>query len=174
LERSRAALGLFASTTQAEEALDLLLSEGFSSSDIFAVMPDTPTLRLARGTLGLLEGLGSLDFPDAPPLLAAGAARRKLERLTAMRLNQALESFGLTVTAAHEVAAGLTSGSVLLGVFDVKLDASIAEAVYARCGADPMLATISNPGDLSEDRPTPSRDSSGSGFSQPEKGGANI
>jgi len=92
--KNTAVFGIFKTEDGAERAVDLLLSAGFSNSDISALLPDNETTRafahekhtkapegttagattggIVGGTLGLLAGIGALAIPGVGPLIAAG------------------------------------------------------------------------------------------------------
>ena len=92
--KKTAVFGIYPSVTQAERAVDALVSEGFSSDDISVLMPDSKSSKdfahekntkapegattgvaaggTIGGTLGLLAGIGALAIPGVGPLIAAG------------------------------------------------------------------------------------------------------
>src|SRR3954451_455794 len=92
--KNTAAYGIYRSRTDAEAAVDQLLSSGFRSEDISVLLQDnvgtkdfahekhtkapegTTTGVIAGGavggTLGLLAGIGALAIPGLGPFIAAG------------------------------------------------------------------------------------------------------
>ena len=92
--KNTAAYGIYRSRTDAENAVDTLLAEGFRNEDISVLMQDnvgtkdfahekhtkapegTTTGAVAGGTiggtLGLLAGIGALAIPGVGPFIAAG------------------------------------------------------------------------------------------------------
>jgi hypothetical protein len=92
--KNRSVFGIYASTAQAEGAVNALLDDGFLSQDVSALLPDHESSRefahrkdtkapegttagvatggVLGGTLGVLIGLGALTIPGIGPLLAAG------------------------------------------------------------------------------------------------------
>src|SRR3954467_296016 len=92
--KNTAAYGIYRSRTDAERAVDQLLSSGFRSEDISVLLQDnvgtkdfahekhtkapegTTTGVIAGGaiggTLGLLAGVGALAIPGLGPFIAAG------------------------------------------------------------------------------------------------------
>ena len=92
--KNTAVFGIYATPAAAENAVDNLLSLGFSNSDISVLLPDDDSTRafahekntkapegtatgvtaggVIGGTLGLLAGIGVLAIPGVGPLIAAG------------------------------------------------------------------------------------------------------
>src|SRR5450756_1138791 len=89
-----AVLGIYATATNAEMAVDRLVASGYSDQDVSVLMADAYTAKefahekntkapegategvttggLIGGTLGLLAGIGALAVPGVGPLIAAG------------------------------------------------------------------------------------------------------
>jgi len=83
--KNKAVYGIYSSVSAAERAVDLLLTAGFSNSDVSVLMEDNESTRqfahekstkapegtatgataggVVGGTLGLLAGLGALAIP---------------------------------------------------------------------------------------------------------------
>jgi len=92
--KNKAVLGIFKLRTEVERAVDSLKFEGFSSSDISVLMPESTGSKefahtkgskapegatvgassgaVVGGTLGLLVGIGALAIPGVGPFIAAG------------------------------------------------------------------------------------------------------
>jgi len=92
--KNTAAFGIFSTYSQAEKAVDALVSEGFRTDDISVLAPDQQTSKefaaekntkapegtavgattggALGGTLGLLAGIGALAIPGVGPFIAAG------------------------------------------------------------------------------------------------------
>src|SRR6185295_18461151 len=92
--KKTAVFGIYKSVGQAERAVDALVLERFSNSDVSVLMPDSQgskdfahekntkapegtTTGVAAGgtiggTLGLLAGIGALAIPGLGPFIAAG------------------------------------------------------------------------------------------------------
>lgn len=93
-DKNVAVFGIYATPNLAENAVDHLLANGFSNSDISVLLPDDESTRAFAhekhtkapegaatgvtaggalgGTLGLLAGIGALAIPGVGPLIAAG------------------------------------------------------------------------------------------------------
>jgi hypothetical protein len=89
-----AVFGIYPTPNEAERAVDHLLANGFTNSDISVLLPDDESTRafahekntkapegaatgvttggVVGGTLGLLAGIGALAIPGVGPLIAAG------------------------------------------------------------------------------------------------------
>ena len=89
-----AVFGIYPTPNEAERAVDHLLTNGFTNSDISVLLPDDESTRafahekntkapegaatgvttggVIGGTLGLLAGIGALAIPGVGPLIAAG------------------------------------------------------------------------------------------------------
>src|SRR3954470_2350972 len=92
--KKTAVFGIYASVPQAERAVDTLVADRFSNSDVSVLLPDNQSTRefahekntkapegttagvaaggTIGGTLGLLAGIGALAIPGAGPFIAAG------------------------------------------------------------------------------------------------------
>jgi hypothetical protein len=92
--KNTAVFGLYHSRTQAEQAVDTLLANGFRNEDISVLMPENVGTKdfahekhtkapegaatgagagaAIGGTLGLLAGIGALAIPGVGPFIAAG------------------------------------------------------------------------------------------------------
>ena len=92
--RKMAVFGIYATSSQAERAVDALMAAGFTSPDISVLLPDTQSTQAFAhhkdtkapegtavgvtaggaigGVLGVLAGIGILAIPGVGPLIAAG------------------------------------------------------------------------------------------------------
>jgi len=92
--KNTAAFGIYRSRSQAEQAIDTLINNGFRPEDVSILMPEnigTKDLKAEKntkapegttsgaiaggaigGTLGLLAGIGALAIPGLGPFIAAG------------------------------------------------------------------------------------------------------
>jgi hypothetical protein len=111
-----AVVALFSGLETAEEALDYLISASFSSQDISVVMRDAPKVRLAAGTLGLLEGIRTVSIAGAGSFVTAGPISNAISESEALQtgLEARLSALGMPGTSARRFAGRLTEGAVLL------------------------------------------------------------
>jgi hypothetical protein len=140
--RNKAVFGIYASTAQAESAVNALIPAGFASEDVSVLMPDQQSTRefahhkdtkapegatagvttggVIGGTLGVLVGLGSLAIPGLGPLLAAGPIVAGLAGLGAGGavggLIGALVGMGIPEYEAKRYEGRVRDGGVLLSV----------------------------------------------------------
>ena len=92
--KKTAVFGIYSSAGQAERAVDALMLERFSNSDVSVLLPDSQSSKefahekntkapegtttgvaaggTIGGTLGLLAGIGALAIPGVGPFIAAG------------------------------------------------------------------------------------------------------
>ena len=92
--KKTAVFGIYPSAAQAERAVDALVNDRFSESDVSVLLPDNDSTRqfahekntkapegtaagagtgaVVGGTLGLLAGIGALAIPGLGPFIAAG------------------------------------------------------------------------------------------------------
>ena len=93
-DKNKVVLGIYKTRLEVERSIDALKLEGYLSSDISVLMPDSAgsqglahskgskapegaatgagTGAIIGGTLGLLAGIGALAIPGVGPLIAAG------------------------------------------------------------------------------------------------------
>ena len=160
--KKTAVFGIYPSVTQAERAVDTLVSERFSNADISVLLPDsqgskdfahekhtkapegTTTGVAAGGTiggaLGLLAGIGALAIPGVGPLIAAGPIMGALAGLgvggAVGGLVGALVGMGIPEYEAKRYEGRLKEGGVLLSVHcDTSEEIARAKEILKRTGA---------------------------------------
>jgi len=140
--KNTAVFGIFESRSQAERAIDSLVSAGFRSDDISVLAPERhvshelatekntkapegTTTGVAAGgaiggTLGLLAGIGALAIPGLGPFIAAGPIMGALAGLGAGAatggLIGALVGMGIPEYEAHRYEGRVKEGGILLSV----------------------------------------------------------
>lgn len=141
-----AVIALFSGLDTAEEALDYLISASFSSQDISVIMRDAPKVRLAAGTLGLLEGFRTVSIAGVGSFVTAGPISVAISESEALHtgLEARLSTLGLPGTPARRFAGRLAEGAVLLLVHcgNVGDDARALEVLRA-AGAE-ETTTLAN------------------------------
>lgn len=165
--KNTAAFGIYNNTTQAERAVDTLISAGFSGNDISVLMPDKEGTRefahekntkapegtttgavtggAVGGTLGLLAGIGALAIPGVGPLIAAGPLMGALAGIGAGGalggLVGALVGMGIPEYEAKRYEGRVKDGGVLLSVHcDTSEEVSRAKDVLKQTGADDVAS----------------------------------
>jgi hypothetical protein len=140
--KNTAVYGIFPNTASAENAVDHLLTAGFSNSDVSVLMADTDSTRefahekatkapegtatgvttggVIGGALGLFAGLGALAIPGIGPLIAAGPIMATLAGAGAGAavggLVGALVGLGIPEYEAKRYEGRVKDGGVLLSV----------------------------------------------------------
>jgi hypothetical protein len=140
--KNTAVFGIYATTADAERAVDTLIAAGFPNADISVLMPDSRTTRdfahekdtkapegttvgvttggVVGGTLGVLVGIGALAIPGLGPLVAAGPIMGGLAGLGAGGavggLVGALVGMGIPEYEAKRYEGRVKNGGVLLSV----------------------------------------------------------
>jgi hypothetical protein len=140
--KSTAVYGIFSDLGKAELAVDHLLSERFSNSDVSVLVADSESTRdfahrkatkapegtatgvtaggLLGGALGLLAGIGALAIPGVGPLIAAGPIMATLAGVGAGGalggLVGALVGAGIPEYEAKRYEGHVKNGGVLLSV----------------------------------------------------------
>ena len=140
--KNTAVFGIYATPATAENAVDHLLSIGFSNSDISVLLPDDESTRafahekntkapegaatgvttggVIGGTLGLLAGIGALAIPGVGPLIAAGPIMGALAGLgvggTVGGIVGALVGMGIPEYEAKRFEGAVKDGGTLLSV----------------------------------------------------------
>lgn len=140
--KNTAVFGIFDSRSQAEHAIDALVSAGFRSDDVSVLAPDKnvshelatekntkapegTTTGVAAGgaiggTLGLLAGIGALAIPGLGPFIAAGPIMGALAGLGAGAatggLIGALVGMGIPEYEAHRYEGRVKDGGILVSV----------------------------------------------------------
>lgn len=137
-----AVFGIYATPATAENAVDHLLSVGFTNSAISVLLPDDESTRafahekntkapegtvtgvttggVIGGTLGLLAGIGALAIPGVGPLIAAGPIMGALAGLgvggTVGGIVGALVGMGIPEYEAKRFEGAVKNGGTLLSV----------------------------------------------------------
>lgn len=137
-----AVFGIYHTPALAENAVDHLLTLGFSNSDISVLLPDDESTRafahekntkapegavtgvttggVIGGTLGLLAGIGALAIPGVGPLIAAGPIMGALAGLgvggAVGGLVGALVGMGIPEYEAKRYEGRVKNGGTLLSV----------------------------------------------------------
>ncbi len=167
-EKNRAVFGIYQTSSQAEQAVDRLLTEGFSNNDISVLLQDRESSRdfahekntkapegtttgaatggVIGGTLGLLAGIGALAIPGVGPLIAAGPIMGALAGLGAGGaiggLIGALVGVGIPEYEAKRYEGRVRNGGVLLSVHcGTSEEVSLAEDILKDTGAEDISST---------------------------------
>ncbi len=157
-----AVFGIYATPNLAEIAVDHLLANGFTNSDISVLLPDDESTRafahekntkapegaatgvtaggVVGGTLGLLAGIGALAIPGVGPLIAAGPIMGALAGLgvggTLGGIVGALVGMGIPEYEAKRYEGRVKDGGTLLSVHcDDSQEVSAAKEVLEATGA---------------------------------------
>src|SRR6478672_1087766 len=161
-DKKTSVFGIYSSVTQAEVAVDALVNDGFTNSDVSVLMadsqgskdfahekntkaPEGTTTGVAAGgaiggTLGLLAGIGALAIPGVGPLIAAGPIMGALAGLgvggTVGGIVGALVGMGIPEYEARRFEGAVKDGGVLLSVHcDTSEEISRAKEELKRTGA---------------------------------------
>ena len=163
MAKNTAVFGIYASAKHAEQAVDHLVSAGFSDQDISVLLPDADSSRefahekntkapegavtgattggVVLGTLGLLAGIGALAIPGVGPFIAAGPIMGALAGLgvgsAVGGLVGALVGLGIPEYEAKRYEGRIKNGGVLLSVHcDTSEEIDKAERVLKSSGAE--------------------------------------
>lgn len=166
--KNTAVFGIFTTEEGANRAVDRLLSAGFSSSDISALLPDNETTRafahekhtkapegtttgattggVVGGTLGLLAGIGALAIPGVGPLIAAGPIVAALAGMGAGGavggLLGALVGMGIPEYEAKRFEGAVKNGGTLVSVHcDFSDEIATAKRVLKEAGGQDIAST---------------------------------
>jgi hypothetical protein len=166
-DKKTAVFGIYSSATQAELAVDTLVSEGFSNADVSVLMadhqgskdfahekntkaPEGTTTGVAAGgaiggTLGLLAGIGALAIPGVGPLIAAGPIMGALAGLgvggAVGGIIGALVGMGIPEYEAKRYEGRIKEGGVLLSVHcDTSAQIERAQSILKRTGASDIAS----------------------------------
>src|SRR5689334_2759599 len=167
-DKKTAVFGIYPSVAQAERAVDTLVTDHFSESDISVLLPDnessrefahekhtkapegTTTGAVAGGTLGgalgLLAGIGALAIPGVGPLIAAGPIMGALAGVgvggAVGGLVGALVGMGIPEYEAKRYEGRVKQGGVLLSVHcDTSDEITRAKDLLKGTGADDIAST---------------------------------
>jgi hypothetical protein len=166
--KNTAVFGIYASPETAENAVDHLLTLGFTNSAISVMLPDDESTRafahekntkapegtatgvatggVIGGTLGLLAGIGALAIPGVGPLIAAGPIMGALAGLgvggTVGGVVGALVGMGIPEYEAKRFEGAVKNGGTLLSVHcDTSEQVSAAKQGLKDTGAKDISAT---------------------------------
>ena len=166
--KKTAVFGIYATVGQAERAVDALLSDNFSNSDVSVLMPDSQSTKdfahekntkapegtttgvaaggTIGGTLGLLAGIGALAIPGIGPIIAAGPIMGALAGLgvggAVGGLVGALVGMGIPEYEAKRYEGRVKDGGVLLSVHcDTSAEIARAKELLKRTGAEDIAST---------------------------------
>jgi hypothetical protein len=176
--KNTAVFGIFASQSEAERAVDLLIAADFPSSSISVLLPDTRSTRefahekhtkapegtaagatvggVIGGTLGILVGAGALAIPGIGPLLAAGPIVAGLAGLGAGGavggFVGALVGMGVPEFEAKRYEGRVKGGGTLLSVHcDTSEQVDRAKHLLAGAGATDVSSTSESAGARASD-----------------------
>lgn len=165
--KKTAVFGLYSTTAQAELAVDTLVKEGFSNSDVSVLLADNQGSKdfahekntkapegtttgvtaggAIGGTLGLLAGIGALAIPGVGPLIAAGPIMGALAGLgvggAVGGIVGALVGMGIPEYEAKRYEGRVKEGGVLLSAHcDTSEQIDRAKAILKRTGASDIAS----------------------------------
>jgi hypothetical protein len=168
MSKNKVVIGIVDSEGEAENLLQRLRQDGFSSSEISAIFPDKRGTRdfahehhtkapegavagaagggLLGGTLGLLAGIGALAIPGLGPFIAAGPLMAALSGAAAGAavggIAGALVGLGIPEIEAKMYEGKLRSGNILLAVHvDDSDEEKRARAAFEQLGAHDISST---------------------------------
>jgi hypothetical protein len=163
-----AVFGIATTYEQAEDIVNQLGREGFSTSDVSVLFPDKKGTRefshekgtkapegavvgvgaggAVGGTIGLLAGIGALAIPGLGPFIAAGPIMAALGGAAAGAavggVAGALVGMGIPEYEAKMYEGRLRDGNILIAVHtDDGKQKDCAKAVMKRCGAHDVSST---------------------------------
>ena len=165
--KNTAVFGIYKNSQSAEQAVDTLVSAGFSNSDISVLMPDNQSSKefahekntkvpegtttgvlsggTIGGTLGLLAGIGALAIPGVGPFIAAGPIMGALAGVgvggAVGGLVGALVGMGIPEYEAKRYEGRVKDGGVLLSVHcDSSEEIGRAEDLLKQTGAEDVAS----------------------------------
>src|SRR6478672_9886401 len=166
-DKKTSVFGIYSSVTQAEVAVDALVNDGFTNSDVSVLMadqqgsrdfahekqtkaPEGTTAGVAAGgtiggTLGLLAGIGALAIPGVGPLIAAGPIMGALAGLgvggAVGGVVGALVGMGIPEYEAKRYEGRIKDGGVLLSVHcDNSEEVSRAKDILKAAGGEDVAS----------------------------------
>jgi len=166
--KNTAVFGIYRSRERAEQAVDMLTSNGFRSTDISVLMAENVGTKdfahekgtkapegtatgagagaVVGGTLGLLAGIGALAIPGVGPLIAAGPIMGALAGAgaggVAGGIIGALVGMGIPEYEAKRYEGRVKSGQILLSVHCDNSDwVGRAKEILERSGAEDISST---------------------------------
>lgn len=188
--KNTAAFGIYATRSQAENAVETLQRTGFRVEDISVLLPenlgskDIGAVKATKapegaatgvtaggvigGTLGLLVGIGALAIPGVGPLIAAGPIVSALAGLgvggAVGGFTGALIGLGIPEYEAKRYEGRINKGGILLSVHcDNSEWTSKAKDILKATGAEDISSTGESSADAQKtDKPLPRTAVSGS------------
>ena len=166
--KNTAVLGIYATPSTAEAAVDHLIARGFTNSAISVLLPDDESTRafahekatkapegtatgvsaggVIGGTLGLLAGIGALAIPGVGPLIAAGPIMGALAGLgvggAVGGVVGALVGMGIPEYEAKRYEGAVKGGGTLLSVHcDTSEQIDAAKTALKETGARDIAST---------------------------------
>jgi hypothetical protein len=166
--KNTAVFGIYTTPATAENAVDHLLTRGFTNSAISVLLPDDESTRafahekntkapegtttgvaaggVIGGTLGLLAGIGALAIPGVGPFIAAGPIMGALAGLGAGGavggIVGALVGMGIPEYEAKRFEGAVKGGGTLLSVHcDTSEQIKVAKQALEDTGAKDISAT---------------------------------
>jgi hypothetical protein len=168
MSNSTAVFGIYTSPLQVDEAVDTLRMDGFRTTDISVLIPDSKSSRdfgheksskapegaaagigagvAVGGALGLLAGIGALAIPGVGPFITAGPIMGALAGAGAMGtlggMAGALIGLGVPEYEARRYEGRIRNGGILLSVHCDDSDwARRAKIVLATTDAHDIAST---------------------------------
>src|SRR5436190_20190006 len=168
MSKNKVVIGIVDAEVQAENIVQHLGREGFSTSDISAIFPDKRGTRdfahehntkapegavvgvagggLLGGTLGLLAGIGALAIPGLGPFIAAGPLMATLSGAAAGAavggIAGALVGLGIPEIEAKKYEGKLRGGNILVAAHVDDADQEKrAKEIFRREGAHDISST---------------------------------
>jgi hypothetical protein len=166
--KNKAVFAIYSTRAGAEHGAEMLLSSGFTTSDISVLFPENlgskeigtekstkapegtaagaGTGAVIGGTLGLLAGIGALAIPGIGPLIAAGPLISALAGIgvggTVGGLTGALIGLGIPEYEAKRYEGRLQRGGILLSVHcETSEDLKQAKTVLEATRAEDVSST---------------------------------
>ncbi len=174
--KNTAVFGIYASSMQAESAVEKLVAAGFPSGDISVLLADSRSTKefahtkdtkapegtttgvtaggAIGGTLGVLAGIGALAIPGVGPFIAAGPIMAGLAGLGVGGfvggLLGALVGMGIPEYEAKRYEGRVKGGGTLLSVHcDTSAQVSRAKDMLKATGAEDIASTGESAGEKS-------------------------
>jgi hypothetical protein len=166
--KNTAVFGMYQSKERAEQAVDMLIANGFRKTDISVLMAENVgtkdfahtkgtkapegaaagagTGAVIGGTLGLLAGIGALAIPGVGPLIAAGPIMATLAGAGAGGVTGgligSLIGMGIPEYEAKRYEGRVKKGHILLSVHSDNSDwTRKAKEILERSGAEDISST---------------------------------
>lgn len=168
MAKNKVVIGIVDARIQAENIVQRLQRDGFSTADVSAIFPDQHSGKdfaheqntkapegavagvagggLIGGTLGLLAGIGALAIPGLGPFIAAGPLMAALSGAAAGAavggVTGALIGLGIPEIEAKKYEGKLRGGNILLAVHvDSSDEEKRAREVFRQEGAHDVSST---------------------------------